>query len=64
MTSNVPDAARAEETSTRQQYLEYEQQPDSDQDFSLDWPWLLEESGSTVHQTGDPVDFWSQLQRI
>lgn len=64
MTSNVPDVAGVEEISTLQQYLESEQQLNSDQGFSLDWPWLSEESESTVYQTGDPVDFWSQLQRI
>ncbi|OOQ81716.1 hypothetical protein PEBR_42865 [Penicillium brasilianum] len=31
---------------------------------SLDWPWLLEESGLSVYQTGDPETFWSQLERI
>ncbi|OKO97533.1 hypothetical protein PENSUB_10327 [Penicillium subrubescens] len=31
---------------------------------SLDWPWLLEESGPSVYQTGDPETFWSQLERI
>jgi hypothetical protein len=31
---------------------------------SLDWPWLLEESGPSVYQTGDPETFWSQLGRI
>jgi hypothetical protein len=31
---------------------------------SLDWPWLLEDSGPSVYQTGDPETFWSQLERI
>lgn len=31
---------------------------------SLDLPWLLEESGPYVYQTGDPETFWSQLERI
>lgn len=31
---------------------------------SLDWPWLLDESGPSVYQTGDPETFWSQLGRI
>ncbi|KAJ5692592.1 hypothetical protein N7462_002015 [Penicillium macrosclerotiorum] len=34
------------------------------QEFSFDWLWLLEESGQSIYQTGDPVTFWSQLQRI
>ncbi|KAJ5775489.1 uncharacterized protein N7511_000500 [Penicillium nucicola] len=33
-------------------------------DLSLDWPWLLEESGHLGYQTGDPTIFWSQLERI
>lgn len=36
----------------------------NDQAFPLDWPWpwLFEESGTSVYQTGDPATFWSQLQ--
>jgi hypothetical protein len=35
-----------------------------DMECTHDWPWLLEESGQSVYQTGDPTTFWSQLQRI
>ncbi|KAJ5648789.1 hypothetical protein N7490_005161 [Penicillium lividum] len=31
-------------------------------DHSLDWTWLLEESGHSGYQYGDPTAFWSQLQ--
>lgn len=38
-------------------------EPESDSQLqSLDWSWLLGESGYPGYQTGDPNIFWSQLQ--
>lgn len=34
------------------------------QDFPLDWTWLLGESGPPGRQSGDPAIFWNQLQQI
>ena len=36
----------------------------ADEVFSLDWSWLLDESGHPGYQTGDPTTFWNQLQQI
>ncbi|KAJ5818358.1 hypothetical protein N7474_003949 [Penicillium riverlandense] len=47
-----------------EKYWEVHQGRQVEQEFPLDcpWPWLFEESGTSVYQTGDPVTFWSQLQ--
>lgn len=48
---------------TAEQYSSFHHR-DLEQESPLDWPWpwLFEETGASVYQTGDPAIFWSQLQ--
>lgn len=49
---------------TAQAWEELAEPENVNQEFPLDWSWLLGESGHLGSQTGDPMTFWSQLQQI
>ena len=50
-------------TQTSQPWWGLTEPEKADEVFSLDWSWLLDESGHPGYQTGDPTTFWSQLQQ-